>query len=111
MKSDKFRALLASKPDSELFQFSLGQALMEEGRGDEAVERFDICILKKPDWMMASILKSKCLIRLGKTDLALSELNRALKLSIEQRHEAPEAEIRQLIRSLNGEASTTSERE
>ncbi len=100
MKSQKFRALLAKSPDNGLFQFSLGQSLVEENTFEEAIASFDTCLQKKPDWMMASILKSKSLIALQRHDEARTELGRALKLAVDQRHEAPEAEIRKLLASL-----------
>jgi len=81
--------------------FSLAQALMEEGDREEAVELFHGCIQKKPDWMMASILKSKCLIALDRKGDAQSELKRALHLAVEQRHEAPEMEVRKLLEDLS----------
>ena len=97
MKSEKFKELLAANPENELFRFSLGQSLMDEGNPNEAIPLFEKCQRKKPDWMMASILKAKCHIELERMEEARFELNRALKLAIEQEHEAPEAEIRKLL--------------
>ncbi len=102
MKSEKYRKLLSTNPENELFQFSLGQALMEEGREDRAIDCFEKCIRKKPDWMMASILKAKCLFATDQKSEARPELNRALKLAIEQKHEDPEKEIRNLIKAASG---------
>lgn len=100
MKSQRYRTLLAANPENELFKFSLAQALMEEGNREEAIEWLDACIQEKPDWMMASILKSKCLITLDRKEDAQNELRRALDLAIEQHHEAPEMEVRKLLDSL-----------
>lgn len=102
MKSDKFRKLLSANPENDLFRFSFAQALMEEGDEDQAVDLFEHCIRKKPDWMMASILKAKCLLALNRTDDAKRELNRALQLAIDQKHEAPEIEIRKLLTLSSG---------
>ena len=101
MKSEKFKELLAANPENELFRFSLGQALMDEGNPSEAIPLFEQCQQKKPDWMMASILKAKCQIVLERTEEAKIELNRSLKLAIEQEHEAPEAEIRKLLEKIS----------
>ncbi len=100
MKSEKYRNLLSSNPENELFRFSLGQALMDEGNPIEAIPLLEQCLQKKPDWMMASILKAKCQIGLDQVEEAIPELKRALKLAIEQEHEGPEAEIRKLLKTL-----------
>tara|TARA_B100001093_G_C26254010_1_gene769799 strand:+ start:183 stop:494 length:312 start_codon:yes stop_codon:yes gene_type:complete len=101
MKSEKFKELLAANPENELFRFSLGQSLMDEGNPNEAIPLFEKCQQKKPDWMMASILKAKCQIALERMEEARVELNQALKLAIEQEHEAPEAEIRKLLAAIS----------
>lgn len=100
MKTQRFQDLVSKNPNNELFRFSLAQALIEEDRHAEAVEQLDQCIHKKPDWMMAEILKGKSLIALGRKDEAKPVLRRALQLAVEQHHETPEAEIRQLLGSL-----------
>ncbi len=100
MKSERYRSLLESNPQSELFQFSLAQALLEEGQPEEALDRFQTCLEAKPEWMVASILKSKCLIALGRNADARTELERSLQLAISQRHEDPEKEVRKLLAGL-----------
>lgn len=101
MKSEKYRNLLSANPENALFRFSLGQALMDEGNLNEAIPLFEKCLQKKPDWMMASILKAKCQIGLKQKEEAKPELHRALKLAIEQEHEGPEGEIRKLLETLS----------
>jgi len=100
MKSERFQKLVASNPDNELFRFSLGQALMDDNQETKAIEAFDLCLSKKPDWMVASILRAKCLLALNQNDAAKKELQQALHLAIDQHHEAPEAEVRKLLASL-----------
>ena len=100
MKSERYQALVSANPDNELFRFSLAQALMEEGQETDAIPHFDVCLEKKPQWMMASILKGKCLLSLKETEAARCELQRALGLAIEQCHETPEAEIRKILNDL-----------
>lgn len=100
MKSEKFKELLTANPGNELFRFSLGQSLLDEGNPNEAIPLFEKCQQKKPDWMMASILKAKCQIALKRMEEARVELNRALELAIEQEHEAPKAEIRNLLAAM-----------
>lgn len=100
MKSEKYKDLLESNPESELFKFSLGQALLEENNPTVAIDYLSACLEKKPDWMMASILRAKCFIALKEKANAHKELERSLELAIDQRHEAPEIEIRKLLDSL-----------
>ncbi len=100
MKSQRFKDLTSKNPDNELFRFSLGQALVEEDAHLEAIEAFDFCLQKKPDWMMAAILKGKSLLAIQQTQAAKPVLEHALDLAIKQHHEAPEAEIRKLLQAI-----------
>lgn len=97
MKTHRFQTLVSNNPNNELFRFSLAQALIDENRHEEAIEHLDFCIHKKPDWMMAQILKAKSLLTLARPADAKPVLERALHLAIEQHHEAPEAELRKLL--------------
>ncbi|EDY84330.1 hypothetical protein VDG1235_3961 [Verrucomicrobiia bacterium DG1235] len=100
MKTERFQTLVSKNPNNELFRFSLAQALIDEGRHEEAIEQLDFCIQKKDDWMMAEILKAKSLLSLSRPTDAKPVLEHALHLAIEQHHEAPEAEIRKLLEPL-----------
>ena len=100
-RSETFAPLVARQPDNELFRFSLAQALVAEHRLLDAVEHFKLCIAKKPDWMMARFLLGKLYLELGRKSEATVELQAALQLAIEQSHEDPEREIRDLLASLN----------
>jgi predicted Zn-dependent protease len=99
-RSETFASLVASQPENELFRFSLAQALVAEHRLIDAIHHFKVCIEKKPDWMMARILLGKLLLELGKKPEAAIQLQAALKLAIDQSHEAPESEVRELLKSL-----------
>lgn len=94
---DHFSGLVARDPGNEMFRFSLAQALVAEGRGEEALSHYRECIDKKPDWMMARILLGKLLLQLGRRDQARPWFEEALKLAIEQQHEDPERELRALL--------------
>jgi predicted Zn-dependent protease len=91
---------VAQHPDNVMFRFSLGQALVEEGRAADALDHLRHCCAQKSDWMMARILLGKALVALGRAPEALPILEDALKLAIDQRHEAPEAELRALLADL-----------
>jgi predicted Zn-dependent protease len=100
-RSETFAPLVARQPDNELFRFSLAQALVAEHRLIDAVEHFKFCIAKKPDWMMARIFLGKLYLELGRKPEARLELQAALKLAIEQSHEDPERELRELLATLS----------
>ncbi len=99
-RSDQFAALVAQHPQNELFRFSLAQALALEGKPADAVEHFEYCTDKKRDWMMPRILLGKTLLQVGRRDDARRILEEALQLAVEQAHEDPERELRQLLTEL-----------
>jgi Flp pilus assembly protein TadD len=80
-----------------MFRFSLAQALVADGRGEEAVEHYRFCVDKKADWMMARILLAKLLLQLNRRAEARPLLEQALSLAVEQHHEEPEQEVRALL--------------
>ncbi|MGH7956285.1 MAG: molecular chaperone DnaJ [Opitutaceae bacterium] len=94
---EQFTALAVREPGNEMFRFSLAQALIAEGRGEEAVPHYRFCAEKKPEWMMARILLGKLLLQLGRRGEAKVLLEDALKLAIQQQHEDPERELRGLL--------------
>jgi Flp pilus assembly protein TadD len=97
MRSENFKKMVEKSPDNQLFRFSLGQSLFDEGSHAEAVEHLDACCKIKEDWMMPRILLGKSYLQLGQIDQARSVLETALALAIAQEHEAPEAELRALL--------------
>jgi predicted Zn-dependent protease len=99
-RSETFAPLVARQPDNELFRFSLAQALVAEHRLVDAVEHFRLCIAKKPDWMMARVLLGKLYLELGRKPEAVVQFQESLKLAVEQSHEDPERELRELLASL-----------
>jgi predicted Zn-dependent protease len=100
-RSETFAPLVARQPDNELFRFSLAQALVAEHRLLDAVEHFKFCLDKKPDWMMAHIFLGKLYLELGRKNDAALQLQTALQLAVEQSHEDPARELRDLLASLN----------
>lgn len=96
----QFEALVARQPENELFRFSLAQALVADGRGEEALPHFAACVAKKADWMMARILMGKLLVQLGRRVEARPLLEAALRLAVEQHHEDPERELRAMLAEL-----------
>ena len=101
-KSDQFRSMVEKNPNNPLFRFSLGQALFEEERWEEASVHLIQAADTREDWMLARILAGKALLRLGRPTEARPWLETSLRLAVEQRHEGPEAEVRALLEELKG---------
>jgi predicted Zn-dependent protease len=101
-RTEQFQNLVARQPDNEMFRFSLAQALVADGRREEAVPHFEFCVGKKSDWMMARILLGQLLLELGRKSEAAPVLQDALRLAVEQSHEDPERELRALLSDLAG---------
>ena len=99
-KIDKFAAIVAKHPENELGRFSLGSALLEAGRFAEAEPHFAKALALKSDWVVAAILRARCLIRLGRAAEARPLLATARQHSIAQRHEAPVEEIDEILAEL-----------
>lgn len=92
-----FQGLVDRQPDNEMFRFSLGQALLAEGRDAEALAHLEFCAQRKTDWMMPRILLGKSLLKLGRKEPARLVLTEALALARAQQHEDPERELRALL--------------
>lgn len=99
-RSEIFKAKVQQSPDNLLFQFSLAQALFEEGDYLSARAPLEFCLEKQKDWMMARILYGRTLLELGEIEPARSELIEALRLAEEQNHEDPAEEVLQLLEEI-----------
>src|SRR5262245_49904286 len=99
-KIDKFAALAAKHPDSELARYSLGSALFEAGRFADAEPHFRRALELKSDWVMAYILRARCLIRTGRKDEARPLLALGREHSIAQKHDGPVEEIDEILAEL-----------
>lgn len=103
MRSQQFAALVSQQPANTLFRFSLAQALLNEGRPAEALPHLETCARSRADWMVPRILLGKTLASLGRPADARPWLAEALKLAIEQSHEDPERDLRELLAELGEE--------
>ena len=90
----KYEGLLKARPNDELIMFSLGKALLDAGRVDEADAVLRMALDKKPDWMIVTMLLAK-IAEQRKDLMSAKELwQKGLKLAIDQNHEGPEEECR-----------------
>ena len=90
----KYEALLKSRPDDELLRFSLGKALLDAGRVDEAERELRAALAAKEDWMIVTMLLAKIAGQKGDKAAAKEMWERGLHLAIDQHHEGPEEECR-----------------
>ncbi|MFP4069667.1 MAG: molecular chaperone DnaJ [Verrucomicrobiota bacterium] len=99
-KSEIFQPKVEAKPDNLLFRFSLGQALYEEGDSQAAIPHLRRCADSRDDWMLPRILLGKALLQHDRTDEAKPILEQALALAVEQHHDDPADELRQVLSEL-----------
>jgi Flp pilus assembly protein TadD len=97
----KYEAKVAEKPENELFRFSLAKALIDAGRHAEAELHLQWAFEKKPDWMVVVMLLAQCALQRGDKPAARAWYEKALTLALDQKHEAPEAEIRAALSHLD----------
>ena len=97
LRSSLFRTKLEANPSNDLFRFSLAQALGDEGDCLECSEQLQLCLEKRPDWMIASLLLAKVKMKTGKMKDAEKILKGTVQIAREQNHEGPEEEALALL--------------
>jgi predicted Zn-dependent protease len=90
----KYEALLKSRPDDELIKFSLGKALLDAGRVEEAEAQLRAALELKPDWMIVTMLLAKIAGQKNDQAAAKALWERGLQLAIDQHHDDPAEECR-----------------
>jgi Flp pilus assembly protein TadD len=93
----KYEGLLKTRPDDELLQFSLGKALYDAGRVDEAETHLRTALDLKSDWMVVTMLLAKIALQRNDKVAARALYEKGLELAITQNHEGPEEEIRGVL--------------
>ena len=102
LRSSLFRTKLEASPENDLFRFSLAQALWDEGNWSECIEQLELCLQKRPDWMIASLLLAKVKMKTGELEDAQRILNDTVRMAREQDHEGPEEEALALLNECRG---------
>ena len=102
LRSSLFRTKLEASPDNDLFRFSLAQALWDEENWCECNEQLELCLQKRPDWMIASLLLAKVKMKTGEMEDARRILNETVRMAREQDHEGPEEEALALLNECRG---------
>lgn len=83
-----------------LFRFSLGQALYDEGDVSGSITHLRRCADSRDDWMLPRILLGKGLLQEKQLEEAKPILERALELAVDQHHDDPAAELREILADL-----------
>ncbi len=99
-KIAKWQQLVDKNPSNELARYSLASAYFEDDRFAEAEPHFARALEIKSDWVMAYILRAKCLVRLGRFAEAKPLLARGRDHSIQQHHDGPVEEIDAILETL-----------
>jgi Flp pilus assembly protein TadD len=90
----KYEALLKARPQDELIKFSLGKALLDAGRVEEAEAQLRAALELKPDWMIVTMLLAKIAGQKNDRVEAKALWQKGLELAVAQDHEGPEGECR-----------------
>lgn len=98
---DALRQRVQQHPQNELFRFSLGKALFDEGDPAGAIEHFEVALTLKDDWMLVAILLGRCWKAKGDLAKARQYWEMGRRLAIEQNHEGPLEEVKALLEGLN----------
>ncbi|MFN7976468.1 MAG: CDC27 family protein [Acidobacteriota bacterium] len=99
-KIDLWKEQVAEDPENELARFSLAQAYFAEKDWGNALSQYEEALARKPDWMMATILRGQCLIKLGRIDEAKATLLEGRALAVKQNHKDPQMEIDEILEEL-----------
>lgn len=97
---DLWKEQVAEDPDNELARFSLAQAYFQEKEWGNALAEYEAALAKKPDWMMATIQRGQCLIKLGRIAEAKAALLAGRELAVKQNHKDPQQEIDEILEDL-----------
>ena len=90
----KYEGLLKARPNDELIKFSLGKALLDAGRIDEAEVQLRAALEMKPDWMIVTMLLAKIAGQKNDKVTAKTLWEKGLELAIAQHHDDPADECR-----------------
>lgn len=96
----KYEGLLRARPNDELILFSLGKALLDAGRGDEAETKLRAALALKPDWMIVTMLLAKIAAQKNDSTAARELWQKGLDLAIAQHHDDPADECRAALAKL-----------
>lgn len=100
---DKFTALKAKFPTSEMPCWTLATTFEDVERYEEAIVEFQACVKLRPDYCVAFLHMGSCLIEIERYDAAIEALETARRLAVEQDHDEPRLKADALIEMANDE--------
>ena len=100
-KIEKFQAMKAKFPASEMPRWSLANALADAGRRDEAIAELQELVRMKPDYCVAWLELGKLAAQGGDNETARPALMEAIRLAVAQGHSAPRMDAENLLEDLD----------
>ena len=94
---ERFLALKAAHPSSEMPRWTLATTYAELGRFPEAIAEFRELVEMKPDYCVAFLHLGSCLLEIDEPHEAVIALERARSLALAQAHTAPRQEAEMLL--------------
>lgn len=99
---EQFRKMAEADPQNEIGHFSLGKALGDAGRHDEAVAPLKRTLELNPTYSKAYELLGEAQMKVGETAAALETLTTGFKISDERGDRMPRDKMAKYIRELGG---------
>jgi Fe-S cluster biosynthesis and repair protein YggX len=100
---EQFRKMALDDPDNELGHFSLGKALLEANRFEEAVQSLSRVIAIRSDFSKAYQLKAAALLRLGDRDGGVEALREGVLVAHKRGDLMPRDEMMNTLRNMGAE--------
>lgn len=97
---EQFQKMVEGSPDDELAHFSLGRALLDAGRADEAVASFQRVIDLNPNQSRAYQLQAMALLKLGKKPEAIERLSAGAQVAFARGDMMPKNEMVRMLEEL-----------
>jgi tetratricopeptide (TPR) repeat protein len=97
---EQFRKMANDDPANELGHFSLGRALLEAGRSDEAASSFERALEINPNLSKAYQLLATALLNDGKRDPAIARLTQGVAIANQRGDVMPKNEMAKMLTDL-----------
>src|SRR5271156_3249910 len=81
---ERFTKMTEADPTNELGHFSLGRALLDAGRFQEAADSFTRCLELNPNMGRAYQLLAGALLKTGQREKAIERLTQGVKVTAER---------------------------
>lgn len=96
----QFQNMAQADPENEMAHFSLGKALMDAGRQDQAAQSFIRCTELAPQMSKAFQLAAECLVKIGQVDMAAQLATRGYTIAAERGDLMPKNAMGDLLTTL-----------